>query len=133
MRNLIARLLGRPVLEALIWIFGKLRELAYRDIQGRHYQYKTNPIDIIEGPGAERWLSLSNVRRSINDIPEFGVLQRLHPDAVHRELDQRTERIEARALYGVLAKAQDLRTRRFVLWLQRVVIFPADKKASHER
>lgn len=130
MRETIARLIGKPIFDAVAWMFRKLRELAYADVEGRYYQYKTNPIDIVEGPGAERWLSLRNVRRSIKELPEFGTLKRLCPDGVRRESGQHPERIEARSLEALLVKAQNFQTRRFLQWLQRVVIYPADKNES---
>ena len=133
MRNHFARLVGGPILEAVLWIVRELRALAYADVEGRYYQFKSNPIDILEGPGAERWLSLTSVRRSITGLPAFGVLQRLYPAGVRRGESDRIERIEARALASLLAKAQDLHTRRFLRWLEREVVFPADRKAAMGR
>ena len=129
MRGWFGHALGKPVIEAVLWIYRKLRERAYRDVEGRYYQYKTNPIDIVEGPQSERWLLVPNVRRSITGLPEFAVLQRLYPSGVRRDQSSRSERIEARTLVRLLDKAQDMQTRRFVVWLRREVIFPSDRKA----
>jgi hypothetical protein len=133
MRDFFSRLVGGPILDAVAWLVRKIRERAYADVEGRHYQYKTNPIDIVEGPASERWLLLPNVRRSVSGLPEFRSLLRHYPCGVRQDEGSRSERIEVRSLAELLAKAQDMRTRRFRIWLEREVIFPANKKASTEQ
>jgi hypothetical protein len=122
------RWLGRPVLEGFLWLVERLRRRAYADVEGRYYQFSGNPIDIVEEADGARWLALAQVRRTVDGLPPFASLQRLDAGGVRRGDDGR-ERIEARTLVQVLAKAQALPTRRFVVWLEREVIFPAQRKA----
>ncbi len=131
MRYLLGRLLGAPVIEAVLWLWRQLRAQAYADTDGRHYQYRTNPIDIVEVASGERWLRVGDVRRTVAGLPEFRRLRVLCPAGTRSEgWRSAEERIEARALAALLRKAQDEQTLRFLRWLEREVIFPADKKAG---
>ncbi|MDN3920599.1 hypothetical protein [Roseateles violae] len=134
--SLFGNLIGRPVVEACAWLYGKLRELAYADVEGRHYQFRGNPIDTIEGAGSERWLLLSDVRRTVADLPSFASLRHMYPQGLRVEgasPKEQQQRIEAKTLIAVLAKGQDLRTRRFIVWLRQDVVFPAERKAELRR
>jgi len=128
LRNTIGRLIGAPLIEAALWVVGMIRVRAYADVEGRYYQYKGNPIDITDGEGCERWLSVAHVRISVAELPKFETLKRLYPRGVRSDGGRGGERIEARSLADLLAKAQNYGTRRFLLWVQREVIFPAERK-----
>lgn len=131
MRRWLARSLGATVIHAVLWLFSRLRERAYADTEGRHYQYRRNPIDIVEAASGERWLRVGDVRRTVAGLPDFRRLRVLCPGGTRAEgRGSAGERIEARALAGLLRRAQDEQTLRFLRWLEREVIFPADKKAG---
>lgn len=131
MRYLLSRLIDAPVIAMCLWLWQRMREHADADTDGRHYQYRTNPIDIVEVASGERWLRVGDVRRTVAGLPEFRRLQALCPGGTRSAGRSRAEeRIEARALVGLLRQAQDEQTLRFVRWLEREVIFPADKKAG---
>ena len=130
LRDTIGRLIGAPLIEAALWVVGMIRERAYADVEGRYYQYKGNPIDITDGEGGERWLSVEHVRRSVAELPTFETLNRLYPRGVRSDGGRGGGRIEARSLADLLAKAQNYGTRRFLLWVRREVIFPAERKKS---
>jgi hypothetical protein len=130
MRGMLGTLIGRPVLEAVLGLAAWVRRRALGDLEGRHHQFRTNPIDVVEGAGAERWLSLPDVRRTVPDLPGTPSLRHMHPQGVRRADASGPDRVEARTLVALLDKAQDLRTRKFVTWLRREVIFPAERRAS---
>ena len=130
MRNVRGLWLGKIVVEAVAWMVGKIRELAYADLQGRYHQFKGVPIDMVDGERSERWLSLTDVRRVVKHLPSCASLRHAHPRGVRCGDGPSSERIEARTLVSLLAKAHDPRTRRFLFWLEREVIFPAEKKVS---
>ncbi|MBK1689232.1 hypothetical protein [Rubrivivax gelatinosus] len=119
---------GSLVLEAVGWLVDRLRAFAWRDLEGRHHEFRHVPIDIVEGNGAERWLRLDHVRRVVPDLPLFPSLRHRHPRGLRRDDDGGVERIEARTLRRELTQAQALRTRRFLVWLDRVVIDPAERR-----
>jgi hypothetical protein len=125
--------LGRVVYGAFAWVFSKMRAAAYADIEGRYYEFKGNPIDIHEEPNGERWLSLRDLRRTLSDLPRDPVLKRVCASRL-REIGQPRElRIEARAVESLLIRAQDAATIRFLRWLQRDVIHPAQVKATRAK
>ena len=104
----------------------------YADVEGRYFEYKGNPIDIVEGIGSERWLSLPNVRKTLTELPRYATLNRLYPKATRLDGKLSAEFIESLAIVDFLKKSQDQRSIRFLRWLQREVIFPAEKReASH--
>lgn len=119
---------GAVVIEAVLWIYERLRAFAWRDLEGRHHEFRHIPIGIVEGDGAERWLRLDHVRRVVPDLPVFASLRHRHPRGLRRDDDGGVERIEARTLRQELTQAQALRTRRFLIWLDRVVIDPAERR-----
>jgi hypothetical protein len=120
--------IGGLVLEAVGWLVDRLRAFAWRDLEGRHHEFRHIPIDIVEGNGAERWLRLDHVRRVVPELPPFPSLRHRHPRGLRRDADGGVERIEARTLRRELTQAQALRTRRFLVWLDRVVIDPAERR-----
>lgn len=120
--------IGGLVLEAVGWLVDRLRAQAWRDLEGRHHEFRHIPIDIVEGEGAERWLRVDHVRRVVPDLPVFASLRHRHPRGLRRDEDGGVERIEARTLRRELTQAQALRTRRFLIWLDRVVIDPAERR-----
>jgi hypothetical protein len=120
--------IGGLVLEAVGWLVDRLRAFAWRDLEGRHHEFRHIPIDIVEGNGAERWLRLDHVRRVVPELPLFPSLRHRHPRGLRRDVDGGVERIEARTLRRELTQAQALRTRRFLVWLDRVVIDPAERR-----
>jgi hypothetical protein len=130
LRDTIGRLIGAPLINAALWVVGMIRERSYADVEGRYFQYKGNPIDITDGESGERWLSVTHVRMSVAELPKFETLNRLYPQGVRSDGGRGGERIEARSLADLLAKAQNYSTRRFLLWVQREVIFPAERKES---
>ena len=130
MRTLFARIFGAPLIALVSWIVRRIREQVYADVEGRYYQFKTNPIDIVEGEGSARWLSVSDVQRTIKNLPSYKRLSNLLPDSTMIDADQQIERVESKALAAFLRKAHNPESIRFLRWLERVVILPAEKKAS---
>ena len=122
--------IGALVIDGVLWIVGRLRELAYAKVAGRYYEYKGNPIDIHEEQSGARWLSVRDVRRTLPQLPRDALLQRLFPQQLALQGDPEELRIEAAALEALLSKAQDERSIRFLRWLQRNVMFPATTKAA---
>lgn len=120
--------LGWLVLEGTIGLYNFIRRLAYAEVQGRYFEYQGNPIDILEGVGSERWLSLSDIRRTLSGLPRYAMFQKLYPEATKTEGSRPKEFIESLALVDYLKNAQDQNSLKFLHWLQREVVFPAEKR-----
>lgn len=124
---------GAWVIEAVLWVVDKIRLAAYAPVLGRYYEYRGNPIDIHEEDSGRRWISLRDLRRSLPALAPTSRLQALYPEQVLETGAPREMRVEARALEQHLLKAQDPAAIRFLRWMQRDVIFPAQKKARSAR
>ena len=127
------RVFGALVIEAVLWVVDKIRQAAYAPVLGRYYEYRGNPIDIHEEASGQRWISLRDLRRSLPDLAPTSRLQALYPEQVLETGAPREMRIEARALERHLLEAQDPAAIRYLRWMQRDVIFPAQKKARSAR
>ena len=123
-------MIGATVIAFVYWIYRTLRSLAYANVEGRYFEYKGNPIDIVEGNGSERWLSLSNVKRTLTDLPRYATFQKLYPKATRTEGALYTEFVESLALVDFLKKSQEQNTIRFLRWLEREIVFPAEKREA---
>lgn len=133
MRTLWGNLIGAPVIALVSWIYRTMRNLVYADVEGRYFEYKGNPINIIEGNGSERWLSFSDIRRTLTDLPRYATFQKIYPNGTRIDSAPATQWVESLALVDFLRKSQDPTTIRFLRWLQREVVFPAEKKqATHK-
>lgn len=132
MRSEIGALIGSPVTALIGRIYAAVRRLAYAyaDVEGRYFEYKGNPIEVLEGPGSERWLSIANVRRILPHLPRYPLLQRIYPGRTKTEGAFASEYIESLALVDLMQRSRDAGAIRFLRWLEREVIFPAEKKAA---
>jgi len=102
----------------------------WADVQGQRYSFMGAYLHIERDAEGQPWLSCEEVRAAGVDLPQAWIVQaRLDP--ARCRLDARGKRLQLRAdalLAGLQGTAQP-RGHKFALWLQRVVIFPADRAA----
>jgi predicted nucleic acid-binding protein len=127
------RALGALVIAAVEWVVTRLRERAYARISGRYYAFRGTPIDVHEEATGARWLAVEDLRRTLPGLPRDALLRQLYRQRVREDGKPRRLRIEASALEELLQKAQDQASIRFLQWLRRTVIFPAQNKARRAR
>lgn len=72
-------------------------------------------------------LRLADVRKLIPGLPADAVLAKLHADGVMPAAPRTESRIKAEALQDDLKKATDPGTLAVKRWLQREVLWPAEK------
>lgn len=125
---LFAVALARPILDLFGGSFRLTRALAWRDVDGRHFEHRGKAIDIVEDPAQQPWLRLSHVRRIITGLPSDQALARLYPQGVQALEASAPLRIRAEALAQYLEKATDPASLKFRLWLEREVAFPARQR-----
>jgi hypothetical protein len=102
-----------------------VRAVAYRDIEGRYYEYKGRPLVVLEDLPGERWIQVKGLRSIIPGLPRDQVLARIASQYVARAEGQKHLLIQAEGLDKYLRRNQDESAVRFRNWLQREVIFPA--------
>jgi hypothetical protein len=127
-RDYISLSIGKPVVELVSWIYRTMRASVYADVQGRYFAYQGSSIDIVQGLGSERWLSLADVRKTLPNLPRYSTLHTLHPYRTRSDGAPSTEYIESLALVDLLKASQDIKSIKFLRWLRREVIFPAEQK-----
>ncbi len=121
----LPRLVGRSV--------QAVRQLAYRDIEGRHFEYKGRALLVREDPAGDRWVRTRDIQKVVPGFPRDAVLQRLYPQALGQAEKRHGLFLQAQALDGHLQRSQDDGTIRFRHWLQREVIFPAQRASQKNR
>ena len=114
---------------AELWAWGAPARWA--DVQGQRYSFMGAYLHIERDEEGWPWLSCEEVRRAGVDLPQAWIVQaRLDP--ARCLLDARGRRLQLRAdalLAGLQGTAQP-RGHKFALWLQRVVIYPAERAAG---
>ena len=130
-------IVGLAVASPLLEVFGRgvagIRTLAYRDLEGRFFEYKGKHIDVREDLSGCRWLSLDDVRKVVPNLPHVRTLMRIMPDDVAHLESSRHVRVSARGLKRYLSKSESPSSIRFGVWLDREVIFPAESAARQHR
>jgi len=121
----LALAFARPIVDSVIGAFSFLRQLAYRDVEGRQYAYKGKLIDVAEDEHHHQWLRLSDVRKVIPDFPRDKTLRRLLGPGVASFGSERGLRIQDEALLAYLGMATSLESAKFKAWVEKSVVYPA--------
>ncbi len=115
----LPRLLGRSVLA--------MKQLAYRDIEGRHFEFKGRAMLVREDAAGDRFVRTRDIQKAVAGFPRDDVLKRLYPQALGQAETRHGLFLQAQALDSYLQRSQDDASIRFRHWLQREVIFPAQR------
>jgi hypothetical protein len=121
-------------LSARYWLPGLLggsvravRQLAYRDIEGRHYEFKGRAMMVREDLDGDRWVRTQDIQKVLAGFPRDAVLRQMFPEALGQAEARHGLFLRAQALDSYLERNQDDIAVRFRHWLQREVIFPAQR------
>lgn len=118
----------------LLWILAarrRAKDLHYRHLNGRHYAFHTQPIEVDEGDEHDRWIRIASIRQVLKNLPANPVLKRIFQDQM---TDGPAASIHVDALIDYLRRAHDPRSIQFKLWLEREVSLPAqNRKKRHTR
>ncbi|MCV2364874.1 hypothetical protein LNV23_15595 [Paucibacter sp. DJ1R-11] len=102
----------------------------WADVQGQRYSFMGAYLHIERDLDGQPWLSCEEVRRAGVDLPESWIVQaRLDPARCRMDASGRRLQLRADALLAGLQGTAQPRGHKFALWLQRVVIYPADRAA----
>ncbi|MBL8328649.1 MAG: hypothetical protein JNJ71_07330 [Rubrivivax sp.] len=104
-----------------------MKAAAIRDIDGQHYEYKGRPLVVVEDLQGDRWIQIKGLRSILRALPRDEVLLRIAAEDVARGEGSRALLFRAQGLNAYLQRNQDDNAVRFRNWLQREVIFPAEK------
>jgi len=118
--------LAKPIVEGVGNIYGIIRALVYRDVEGRHYAYDGKSIDVVEDSGKSRWLRVSDVRSILPHLPKDETLCALLGPGVST-IGSPALRVRAEVLHEYLAKATTSDSLKFRLWIGRTIVFPSSR------
>src|SRR5436190_19675926 len=118
---------ARPILDATTSVYGLLRALVYRDVEGRHCAYKGISISVAEDAEGYKWLRLSDVRKVLPELSRDEFLRQNLGSGVRQVPPDRTVRIQAEALVTYLGRTTSAETARFTRWIERTVVYPSQK------
>ncbi|HEY8881614.1 MAG TPA: hypothetical protein VIN03_28875 [Roseateles sp.] len=112
-------------------LFGGLRHLAFRPVQGRFYQFKGHRIRVLDDDiERQRWIALEDLSTALGAPMTAASFRRRQPESVREERDGAYVLDEA-ALTWLRAQRSD-RAGRLGHWVEREVWYPArGRKASY--
>lgn len=101
------------------------RWLALHPLQGNYYAYRGRAITVMEDDEGFRWLRVSDVRRTLQDLPKDASLRLIEPERT--EFDEAGKRLAMRAdaLLQWLSKAHTAEHIRFKVWVERSIHNPS--------
>ncbi len=118
-------LLAPVIYDGVAFGFHTARWLALHPMQGNYYAYRGSAITVLEDDDGYRWLRVSDVRRTLPDLPKDASLRRIEPERT--EFDESGKRLAMRAdaLLQWLSKAHTAEHIRFKVWVERSVHNPS--------
>jgi hypothetical protein len=108
-----------------------LRQLAFKPVQGRFYQFKGHRMRVRDDEiERRRWIALDDLAAALGAAPPAAVIRRRQPDALCEEKDGLYVLDEAALAW--LREQRGDRAGRLAQWVEREVWYPArGRKASY--
>ena len=118
-------LLAPVLFDNLAWGYRTSRWLALHPLQGNYYAYRGNAIGVLEGDDGFRWMRVSDVRRTLKDLPKDGTLRQIEPERTEYDESGKQLAIRADAMLQWLSKAHTDEHIRFKVWVERSIHHPS--------
>jgi hypothetical protein len=125
--------LATPLVEALSGSRRLAKQLALQGVEGQYYAYRNSAIQVTEDDSGSRWLRASDVRKVIPDLPRDDTLRKLLAPQADTFGRSRELHVQAQALESYLRKSTNANSVSFKNWVQKEIIFPAQKKAGYRQ
>ena len=122
---LIGGLLAPVLYDGVAFGFRTARWLSLHQLQGNYYAYRGNAIGVLEDDEGFRWLHVSDVRRTLRDLPKDGSLRQIEPERTGFDEAGKHLAMRADALLQWLGKAHTAEHIRFKVWLERSIHNPS--------
>lgn len=121
----VAKLLAPVIFDGLAWGYRTSRWLALRHLQGNYYAYRDSAIEVLEGDDGFRWLRVTDLRRTLRNLPKDSTLQLIEPERTERDESGKHLAIRSDALLHWLSKAHTDEHIRFKVWVERTIHHPS--------
>jgi hypothetical protein len=119
-----------PLLDGITGGLRRLRALAYRDVEGRHFAFKGISISVAEDDQGCMWLRLADVRKVLPWLAGDEVLRRILGDDAGQVQPDRAMRVEATGFAAYLERTASADSIRFKIWIERTVIYPSKRRMT---
>jgi hypothetical protein len=127
-------LIAPVVFDSAAWGYRSSRWLALHHLQGNHYAYRGNTLEVLEGDDGYRWLRVSDLRRTLRDLPRDTTLNLVEPERTEFDASGKQLAIRADALLQWLSKAHTDEHIRFKVWVERSIHHPSQaQRRERER
>ena len=136
---MVGWLIAPVVYDSAAFGFRTARWLALHPLQGNYYAYRGNAIEVLEDDEGFRWLRVSDVRRTLRDLPKNATLQHIEPERTEFDEAGKHLAMRADALLQWVSKAHTAEHIRFKVWVERAIHNPSpavrrevEKKATRQ-
>ena len=120
--------LARPIISLIASVVQMLRARAMHDLEGRHFVHRGHTLLIDTDDAGQCWLDVQDVREAGVHLPADARLSaRFAPDDLQVGAKGEGTKVRADALLRALQGSSSADSRSFSLWLERMVIAPAQK------
>ena len=123
--------LARPLLDLVGAIRHELRRANWRELEGRHFVFKSLPVRVVEDEDRQRWIRVADVRRIVGFTASDGALQVTYPAGWKVTGRPPEPYLSDEALLAHLTKERSPRAARFRQWVEREIVFPARRQRKH--
>jgi hypothetical protein len=121
-------MLARPLIDLASALRHQVRAAVWRPVEGRHFNYRGTPVQVLEGDDHHRWVRAADVRTLVGHTASAGALALTYPEGWRRLGRPAEPHLRDDALLAHLAKQNAPAARRFRRWVEREIAFPAQRQ-----
>ena len=121
-------LLARPLLDLASAIRHEMRRATWRDVQGRHFVFRGQTVQVIEDADHQRWIRLSDVRAIVGFTASDGALKLTYPNGWRLCGRPLVPHLSDEALLAHLSKERAPTAAKLRHWVEREIVFPARRQ-----
>lgn len=128
MAGVVGIVLARPLMELTIALWHEMRRANWRELEGRHFAFKGQPVRVVEDNDYQRWIRLADVRAVAGFTASDTALKVTYPRGWSLHGRPPELYLSDEALLAHLAKERSPATARFRHWVEQEIVFPARRQ-----
>jgi len=117
--------LARPLVELASSLRQRLREHVWKPVEGRYFEYRGTPLQVLEDEQHRRWVRASDVRKIVGFTASDGALALSYPDGYRAIGEPPVPHFSDEALLAHLNKERSITALKFRHWVERDIALPA--------
>jgi len=120
--------LAKPIIELASEIGQAMKRAHWRDVEGQHFAFRGQPIDVVCDADKRRWVRLADIRGIAGFTASDGALELTYPSGTQRFGKAAELRLSDEALLAHLRKERSPDAIRLATWVEREIVFPARRE-----